>query len=104
MGYNAGMTPPRTITRSVEFDRWLARSNRETQAIVERTLRRLVNNTVGDIKSLGGSLYEVRLTKQGGLRLYFAMIDGTLIVLLLGGDKDSQSRDIARARKILADQ
>ena len=58
---------------------------------------------LGDSKSLGRGIHELRIFVGPGYRLYFALRRGALIVLLCGGDKSSQQRDIARARRLLGE-
>ncbi len=63
--------------------------------IVER-LDRLCDGLLGDWRSIGGGLYEFRIHTGPGFRVYYAW-DGAAIVLLCGGDKHTQLRDIGRA-------
>ena len=57
----------------------------------------------GDSRSLGGGLHEMRVFAGPGYRLYFAPRGEIVIVLLRGGDKSSEQRNIARARRLLAE-
>jgi putative addiction module killer protein len=97
------MVAGRTVLRTAEFDRWLARRPRETLSIVEYAIDRIADGRFGDIKPLGDGLLEARIFSRGGVRLYFARVGDAVLLILLGGVKDSQSRDIARARRILKD-
>ena len=85
------------------FDRWLA-GLRDLQArarIVVR-IRRLSLGNPSDVKPVGEGLSELRIDYGPGYRVYF-MRRGPLVVLLLcGGDKSSQKRDIALAKTIAA--
>lgn len=94
MGYEVKHTP--------EFDLWLnrLRDRRAVQA-VRRRLFRLELGHFGDHKNLGGGLLELRLFLGPGYRLYCTVKNGRLILLLVGGDKDSQDRDIAYARFLM---
>lgn len=58
---------------------------------------------LGDSKSLGGGLHELRVHMGAGYRLYYAPQHKVVIVLLCGSDKSFQSRIIARARRLLAE-
>jgi len=81
------------------FADWLAEL-RDTQAratIARRTLR-LAGGNFGDCKSVGGGVSELRIHLGPGYRVYFTRRGQRLLLLLCGGDKDSQARDIARAR------
>jgi putative addiction module killer protein len=57
---------------------------------------------VGDVRSVGGGVSEMRIHSGLGYRLYFMRVDSTVVVLLCGGDKDSQPRDIESAKRIAA--
>ena len=89
------------ILRSATFDRWLRRL-RDRQA-VDRILARLLaaeDGHLGDVRSVGGGVSEMRIQYGPGYRVYFITRRGELIVLLCGGDKDSQRRDIERAKRM----
>lgn len=57
----------------------------------------------GDVRALGGGLMEMRIDYGPGYRLYFVRQGGSIILLLCGGDKRSQQRDIAKARKLIVE-
>lgn len=83
------------------FDAWLAglRDRRGRTAIAQR-IARLVAGNSGDMKSVGDRISELRIDVGPGYRLYFTRRGAQLIVLLCGGDKSSQARDIAKARAL----
>jgi putative addiction module killer protein len=85
-----------------EFRAWLHRLRDErAKARIAARVRRMVSGNPGDTKSLGGGLMEMRIDYGPGYRIYFAR-RGTLVVLLLcGGDKRTQQRDIATARELM---
>ena len=87
----------------VEFDEWLDGLSSYLQALVETRLRRIrEHNHFGDVRSLGDGLFELRW--RNGLRIYFGYVimdDGKAVLILLGGDKNGQNRDIAKARALL---
>ena len=56
---------------------------------------------MGDFKSLGDNLYELRFFFGGGLRVYYTIHNQQVILLLNGGNKSSQSKDIEKARQIM---
>ncbi|WP_448216254.1 type II toxin-antitoxin system RelE/ParE family toxin [Endozoicomonas sp. 2B-B] len=92
------------VTRTREFIRWQARlKDRQARRAVTMRLVRARAGHLGDTKSLGGGVSEMRIFVGKGYRLYFTIRGGQLIVLLCGGDKSSQSRDIEKARQILKD-
>ncbi len=89
------------ILRSSTFDRWLGRL-RDRQA-VDRIVARLLaaeDGHLGDVRAVGGGVSEMRIQYGPGYRIYFITQGAELIVLLCGGDKDSQQRDIERAKKM----
>ncbi|MDR1997968.1 MAG: type II toxin-antitoxin system RelE/ParE family toxin [Candidatus Margulisbacteria bacterium] len=55
---------------------------------------------LGDTKPVGGGVFELRMHLSPGYRLYFVNKTGRIILLLCGGNKSSQSKDIARAQKL----
>ena len=90
-----------TILRSAMFDRWLGRL-RDRQA-VNRIVARLLaaeDGHLGDVRSVGGGVSEMRIQHGPGYRVYFITRGAELVILLCGGDKDSQRRDIERAKRM----
>ena len=68
-------------------------------AIAQR-LDRAINGNLGDVKSLGDGVSEMRIFAGQGYRLYFTLRGGELIILLCGGDKSSQQHDIQKAKQL----
>ena len=62
--------------------------------------RRLERGNAGDVKSVGGPVMEMRIDDGPGYRVYFTQRGNTVAVLLCGGDKRTQQKDIARAQKL----
>lgn len=87
-----------------EFQSWLddLRDRRAATRILTR-IYRAEDGNLGDVKPVGGGLSEMRIRYGPGYRVYFIMKGGVLIVLLCGGDKASQARDIDRARKLASE-
>ncbi len=86
------------------FAQWL-RSLRDTTAkgrIIAR-IERLQLGNLGDTKSVGDGVHELRMTFGPGYSVYFAWRGEQIVLLLCGGDKGSQSRDIDRARRIASE-
>jgi putative addiction module killer protein len=90
------------IRQTVTFARWLdgLKDLSGRSAILQRLVR-LQRGLLGDAKALGGGLHELRIDRGPGYRLYFTRQGEVVIVLLCGGDKSSQNRDIARARQLI---
>lgn len=82
------------------FNQWLTRiKDKTTQARVRRRLDRLALGHLGDAKSLGDGISELRLQFGSGYRIYFGEINNAIILLLCGGDKNSQTKDIQKAKE-----
>ncbi len=82
------------------FIHWLEKiKDKNTQTRIRQRIRRLEENNSGDFKSLGGNLYELRLDFGPGYRIY-CVKDKKNIILLLGGSKRTQEKDILKAREI----
>ena len=87
-----------TIRRMPEFDEWLG-CIKDTMTRIRLGVRldKAQRGLLGDIKPVGGGVTEMREFFGPGWRMYYAEQDGLLIVLLGGGDKSTQSSDIAAA-------
>jgi putative addiction module killer protein len=89
------------IRQTAIFSLWL-RTLRDQQAkarIVAR-IRRASFGNVGDVRSVGAGVSEMRVDYGPGYRVYFVGRGDMLIILLCGGDKSTQDRDIERAKAI----
>ena len=81
------------------FNEWLnSIRDIETQARIRARLERLEDGNLGDCQSVGEGVFELRIHFGSGYRVYFGQIDNTIILLLCGGDKSSQRRDIERSK------
>ncbi len=91
-----------TTQKTALYNKWFSKL-RDTR-IKSRIMNRLdlaCKGHFGDHKRLADNLFELRFTFGGGLRIYYAIKGGTIILLLAGGDKSSQQKDIAKAKAIL---
>lgn len=90
-----------TVLQTAEFTDWLTglRDRRAAARIVERLLRAEAGN-LGDLKMLGDGVGEIRIDYGPGYRVYVLRRGPVVIVLLCGGDKRSQDRDIKRAKDL----
>lgn len=85
-------------------DEWLAAlKDKSTKAIVANRLLRSMQGNFGLCRGQGGGLQEMKIDFGPGLRVYFAEDGDTIVVLLCGGDKSTQSKDIENAREFLMD-
>ena len=80
------------------FTEWLESRDQKTQERIEARLDRLMGGNFGDCKSVGEGIFEIRLHFGAGYRIYFGEVDNTIVLLLCGGDKSSQKRDIEHAK------
>ena len=86
------------IRQTEVYARWFRRlRDREARARIDVRLRRLSLGNPGDVRPVGGGVSEIRIDYGPGYRVYFVRKGEALIVLLAGGDKGSQDRDIRRA-------
>ena len=93
-----------TVRLTQEFQDWLdALRDRRAQIRIVARLRLVEAGSLGDWKSVGGEISEMRVDFGPGYRLYFTRRDRVLIVMLAGGDKSSQARDIQRAKRLLGE-
>ena len=98
-GYNA---PVYQLQRTDVFDDWLLalRDVRAKARILARLESARLGN-LGDVRSVGDGVGEMRVNVGAGYRVYFTRRQRVVIVLLCGGDKSSQARDIARAKQMV---
>ncbi|MDA8363291.1 MAG: type II toxin-antitoxin system RelE/ParE family toxin [Gammaproteobacteria bacterium] len=91
------------LIKSSAFDRWIrSLQDRRAVARIQVRLDRLAGGNPGDVKPVGEGISEMRIDYGPGYRVYFMRRGLVVIVLLCGGDKRSQHRDIARAKAIAA--
>jgi len=87
-----------------QYDKWLARLRDASVRL--RVLARLAmveNGHFGDCKQITSDLFELRFFFGSGLRIYYTIQNDKVVLLLAGGDKSSQKRDIAKAAELLAE-
>jgi putative addiction module killer protein len=91
-----------TIQQTQEFQAWLdGLKDFRAQVRISARLRLAEAGSLGDWKSVGGEVSEMRVNCGPGYRLYFTRRGSILIVMLAGGDKSTQTRDIKRAQRIV---
>jgi len=92
------------VRQTEEFAEWLTDlRDGQARARINVRIRRVQLGNFGDVKAIGEGVSELRITYGPGYRLYFTMQGETLVILLCGGDKSSQSRDITKAKKLKKD-
>lgn len=77
--------------------------DKKALAAIDVRLDRLSLGNMGDCKALGDNLYELRIFTGPGYRVYFGKDEDTVVILLTGGDKSSQNRDIKKAKEFWQD-
>ena len=87
-----------SLRRTDEFARWL-RGLRDlrAKAIVQARVERLISGNPGDVRPVGAGVSELRINFGPGYRVYFQQRGAVLIILLAGGDKSTQAKDIRTA-------
>jgi len=89
------------VRQTETFAHWLARlRDRRARARIQVRIDRLQLGNPGDVKALGGGISEMRIDYGPGYRVYFVQRGAALVILLAGGDKLTQERDIAAAREL----
>ena len=90
------------VRQTDRFAKWLKQlKDVSARRRILARIDRIAAGNLGDVKSLGGGLYEIRISFGPGCRLYYAKAGSRVILLLCAGDKSSQSRDIAAARRMM---
>ena len=90
------------IRQTQEFQDWLdALKDLRAQVRIAARLRLAEAGSLGDWKPVGNEVSEMRVAFGPGYRLYFTRRQSILIVMLAGGDKSTQARDIKRAQRLL---
>ena len=86
-----------------EFTAWLDGLNDETvRGVIVARIKRLECGLMGDVQPVGDGVLELRIHLGAGWRLYFTHRGAQIIVLLAGGSKRTQKRDIERAKALAA--
>lgn len=90
------------IEKTIEFDKWLRKlKDFKAKAKILFRIQKIENDGhFGDCKSVGDGIREVRVNFAKGYRIYIKEKNGKIIVLLIGGDKSTQQKDIAKAKAI----
>ena len=93
-----------TIKRTDEFSSWLKKlGDVRAKAKILQRIDRLSQGNPGDVAPVGSGISEMRIHYGPGYRVYFVQRGEEVVVLLCGGDKSSQSADIASAKKLASE-
>ena len=89
------------VIKSATFLNWLkGLRDRNARARIAVRIDRIEEGNFGDHRSVGGGVSEIRVNVGQGYRIYYTIRNRTVVILLCGGDKSSQRRDIRRARQM----
>ncbi len=91
-----------TLLQTDKFSAWLGGvKDFRAKAVILNRLDRATKGNFGDSKALGGGVSELRIDVGPGYRIYYTRRAEIVYLLLAGGDKSTQARDIQRARTLL---
>jgi putative addiction module killer protein len=91
------------IEKTDDFDKWLRKlKDLRAKAKILFRFQKIENDEhFGDCEPVGNGIRELKIDYAKGYRVYFKESDGKIIILLIGGDKSTQQRDIEKAKEIL---
>lgn len=90
-----------SVRQTAHYAAWFGRLRDErAKDRIDIRIRRLALGNPGDVKPVGGGVSELRIDYGPGYRVYFVQSGRTIVILLCGGDKSSQSKDIDQARAL----
>lgn len=91
------------VQQTDEFEEWLDNlADRKARNVIVRRILQIEGGLLGQTKSVGGKVSEIKIDFGPGYRLYYTKVGLLVIVLLCGGDKKSQKRDIKKAQGLAA--
>lgn len=91
------------VQQTEEFEEWLeGLADRKARTVVVNRIIQIEGGLPGRTKSLGDKVGEIKIDYGPGYRLYFTKLGLRVIILLCGGDKGSQKRDIKKAKALAA--
>jgi putative addiction module killer protein len=91
-----------TLLQTDEFRAWLGEmKDIRAKAVIFNRLDRATKGNLGDVRVLGGGVSEMRIDFGPGYRIYYTRRAEIVYLLLVGGDKSAQARDIQRAKTLL---
>lgn len=89
------------VYKTEDFARWFeGLRDRQARARIQARIDRLEQGHFGDAQSVGDGVSELRLFHGPGYRIYFTKRSLVIVILLTGGDKSSQAKDIAKAKSL----
>jgi len=98
LGYNTHMIE---IRQTETYRKWFdSLKDRNARMRIDIRIRRISLGNFGDVKPVGEGVFEIRIDYGPGYRIYYLLKKNTVIILLSGGDKSTQSKDIQRAHEL----
>lgn len=92
------------IKQTDVFSKWLKKlKDTKGKVSIIRRIGRVSQGNFGDHKSVGDEVWELRLTTGPGYRVYYTKKGDEIVILLVGGDKSTQTEDISKAKQLLKD-
>ena len=88
------------IKETAIFTKWISKLDFTIKSVVYTYIERLAKNNFTNTKPIGDNIHELKINFQKGYRIYFVNANGEIIILLCGGDKSSQNKDIEKAKEI----
>lgn len=89
------------IKQTALFSKWLGKlKDVQGKVSILRRLDRIKEGNFGDYKSINNHISELRITTGAGYRVYYTKHNDEIVLLLIGGDKSTQSKDIAKAKQL----
>jgi len=90
-----------TVRETENFKKWMRTlKDRIAQSVISARIRRISGGNFGDSRSVGDGVSELRIDYGSGFRVYFTRRGQEIVILLCGGDKSTQNRDIETAKRI----
>jgi len=91
------------VQKTDEFDSWLsALVDQRALAKIASRIERLAMGNPGDVEAVGDGISEMKIDHGPGYRVYYKRTGKTIMLILCGGDKSTQDKDIKRAKEIAA--
>ena len=90
------------IEKTIEFDKWIKKLKdfKAKAKILFRIQKIETDGHFGDCEPVGDGIRELKINYSKGYRIYFKETDGKIVILLIGGDKSTQQKDIKKAKEI----
>jgi putative addiction module killer protein len=89
----------KTVNGRTPFTEWVENLAFSVQKIILKRVKRVALGNFGDAKPLGDAIYELRIDSGPGYRVYYGLDGKTIVLLLSGGDKSTQAKDIKQAKE-----